>query len=156
MGDVWAKWLLTRRDGQNADVRARMAPTLEGFREGVLDRADLRPDDVLLDVGCGAGLIGFGALERLGPGGRVVFSDVSADLLDECRRTAAGDAWCSFVRAGAEGLAGVPDGSVDVVTTRSVLIYSARRSRARMESYLATVSGPTRRTMATAYLRAMR
>ncbi|WP_328475100.1 methyltransferase domain-containing protein [Actinoplanes sp. NBC_00393] len=133
MGDVWAKWLLTRRDSDGASIRARHASSVEAFRDGVLDRADLRADDVLLDVGCGTGLVGFGALDRLGPGGHVIFSDISADLLDECRRTAAHDERCSFVRAAADDLATVPDASVDVVTTRSVLIYCARKQAAFVE-----------------------
>jgi arsenite methyltransferase len=94
------------------------------FREKVLERADLAEGETLLDVGCGEGLIGFGALER--GAGHVVFSDISDDLLDFCREAAeaAGVAdRCSFVKAGAEELAGVADASVDVVTTRSVLIY---------------------------------
>ena len=106
---------------------------MEAFRDGVLDRADLRADDVLLDVGCGTGLIGFGALGRLGPGGRVIFSDISADLLDECRRAAAADERCGFVQAAADDLATIPDASVDVVTTRSVLIYCARKEAAFAE-----------------------
>ena len=131
--DKWSRWLLTRRDGDSPALRARHAPGLAAFRDGVLDRADLRPDDVLLDVGTGTGLIGFGALDRLGPDGRVIFSDVSQDLLDECRRTAGGDGRCSFVRASADDLTGVPDASVDVVTTRSVLIYVSRKDVAFAE-----------------------
>lgn len=124
--DIWSRWLLTRRDPGSV-------PRLSAFRDGVLDRADLRAGDVLLDVGCGTGLIGFGALERLGPGGRVVFSDISADLLDECRRTAADDPRCSFVKASADDLHEIEDASVDVVTTRSVLIYSDRKAEAFAE-----------------------
>ena len=131
--DVWASWLLTRRDGDSADMRARIAPTLAAFRDGVLERADLAPDDVVLDVGCGTGLIGFGALERLGPDGRVIFSDVSPALLDECRRTAAGDERCTFLRASADDLSALADASVNVVTTRSVLIYSDRKAAAFAE-----------------------
>jgi arsenite methyltransferase len=94
------------------------------LREKVLDRAGLAEGETVLDVGCGEGLIGFGALER--GAGHVVFSDISDDLLDFCREAAeaAGVAeLCSFVKAGAEELTGLEDTSIDVVTTRSVLIY---------------------------------
>jgi arsenite methyltransferase len=133
--DRWAQWLLTRRDGESATLRARHACDLAWFRDGVLDRADLNPDDVILDVGSGTGLIGLGALARLGPDGRVIFSDVSQDLLDQCRTAADGDQRCSFVAASAEDLAGVADASVDVVTIRSVLIYCDRKATAFAEFF---------------------
>src|SRR5439155_3977117 len=100
-------------------------------RDRVLDRAFLEGTDVLLDVGCGDGLIGFGALER--GVGTVIFSDVSNDLLDVCRAAALelGVAErCRFVAGRAEDLAGIDDESVDVVTTRSVLIYVEDKPRA--------------------------
>jgi arsenite methyltransferase len=133
--DKWAQWLLSRRDGDSEVLQARSAAKVAAMRDGVLAGADLRPDDVVLDVGCGTGLIGFGALARLGPNGRVVFSDISSDLLDECRRTAGGDGRCSFVRAAAEDLTGVGDAAVDVVTTRSVLMYSDRKAAAFAEFF---------------------
>ena len=74
----------------------------------------------------------FGARER---GARVVFSDVSQDLLDACRQIAAGDDRCSFVRASATDLSVISDESVDVVTTRSVLIYVSERARAFTEFF---------------------
>jgi arsenite methyltransferase len=88
----------------------------------------------VLDVGCGDGLIAFGALDR--GAGTVVFSDISSDLLDECRRLVAelGVAErCRFVEAPAEALTPIEDESVDVVTTRSVLIYVADKSSALRE-----------------------
>ncbi|MET8093010.1 class I SAM-dependent methyltransferase [Micromonospora sp. NPDC005220] len=133
--DKWAQWLLARRDGNSAGLRARNALDLAAFRDGVLEGAGLVADDVVLDVGCGTGLIAFGALDRLGPDGRVIFSDVSPDVLDECRRTAGGDERCSFVVAPADDLAGIADASVDVVTTRSVLIYSDRKAAAFAEFF---------------------
>lgn len=101
------------------------------MREKVLDRSGLAVGETLLDVGCGEGLIGFGALER--GAGHVVFSDISDDLLQVCREAA--DALevadrCTFVRAGADGLVGIDASSVDVVATRSVLIYVPEKARA--------------------------
>jgi arsenite methyltransferase len=135
--DQWHRWLLEVRHGGDAEFREQMlARRLHPVRDRVLERAELRPDDTLLDVGCGDGLVAFGALGRLGPEGRVIFSDVSQDLLDHCRAAAAasGDLdRCEFVRATADRLAGIADASVDVVTTRSVLIYVKDKTAAFSE-----------------------
>jgi arsenite methyltransferase len=128
--DIWAEWLAEHRSGGDPEVRRRMLDKLGGVRDNVLDRAGFAEGESLLDVGCGEGLIGFGALER--GAGHVVFSDISQDLLDFCHQTAdalgASDR-CSFVRAGSEELRALADASVDVVTTRSVLIYVADKPR---------------------------
>ena len=89
-------------------------------RDKVLDRAGFAAGESLLDVGCGEGLIGFGALER---GARhVVFSDISQDLLDFCRETA--DALglserCSL-RAGNVNRSRIPPSMCTPSTLRSV------------------------------------
>jgi arsenite methyltransferase len=128
--DPWAAWLLERRHGGDERSLAETLEHLGPIRDRVLDNARIEPRDTLLDVGCGDGLIAFGALER---GARVVFSDVSQELLDVCREIAAGDDRCSFVEADATDLSPVPDESVDAVTVRSVLIYVAERERAFAE-----------------------
>src|SRR4051812_25615221 len=113
-----------------------MLDELKPVRDRVLDRSGLAEGETLLDVGCGEGLIGFGALER--GAGHVVLSDISDDLLDFCRQAA--DALgvserASFVKAGAADLAGIDDQSVDVVTTRSVLIYVPEKAQAFAEIF---------------------
>jgi SAM-dependent methyltransferase len=136
--DRWARWVLSQRDADDGRVRGAMASALSEYRDGVLDRAAVTAGDTLLDVGSGAGLIGFAALDRVGPGGRVIFSDISTDLLAECRRRATDDGLldrCRFVEAGADDLRGIADASVDVVTTRSVLIYVARKQAAFAEFF---------------------
>jgi arsenite methyltransferase len=127
-GDKWADWLLLRRDGADADLRERQAPVLAGLRDRVLDGARVGAGDLVLDVGTGDGLIAFGALAR---GARVIFSDVSSELLELCRDRA-GEVLdrCRFVVAAADDLAGVASASVDAVTIRSVLIYVERKAAA--------------------------
>jgi arsenite methyltransferase len=134
--DCWAEWLAERRFGGDADVRDRFLSELEETRDRVLDAARLEPDETVLDVGCGNGLIAFGALER--GAAEVVFSDVSDDLLAECRAIAdelSVLARCRFVQAPADDLAEVEAESVDVVTTRSVLIYVKRKREAFAEFF---------------------
>jgi SAM-dependent methyltransferase len=122
--DRWAEWLAERRFGGDPEQRRRALERLTQVREEVLERAELAEGETLLDVGCGEGLIGFGALER--GAGTVIFSDISADLLDFCREAAQELGVlerCRFVEAGADDLAPIESASVDVVTTRAVLIY---------------------------------
>jgi arsenite methyltransferase len=137
--DRWHRWLLDVRFGGDAAARQQdLTSFLYPVRDIVLDRARLQPGETLLDVGAGDGLIAFGALERLGPSGQVVFSDISADLLEHCRKAATAEALidrCSFVLASADALDGVGDVSVDVVTTRSVLIYVKDKAAALREFY---------------------
>jgi arsenite methyltransferase len=132
--DCWAEWIERMRTRGDAKVLEKGAAMLAGFRERVLDNAGPIESETLLDVGCGEGLVAFGALER---GARkVVFADISQDLLDFCRDAAAElgvlDS-CRFVEASADDLAGIEDESVDVVTTRSVLIYVADKQTAFRE-----------------------
>jgi arsenite methyltransferase len=109
---------------------------LTSVRDKVLDRSGLVEGETLLDIGCGEGMIGFGALER--GAGHVVFSDISDDLLDVCRTAAealGASERCSFVKAGAADLGGIDDASVDVAVTRSVLIYVPDKARAFAEIF---------------------
>jgi arsenite methyltransferase len=122
--DQWAQWLAERRFGGDPATRERAIVELAARRDKVLDLAPLAPGETLLDVGCGEGLIGFGALDR--GAGTVIFSDVSRDLLAVCREAATEFGVldrCCFLQAAADDLASIGDESVDVVTTRSVLIY---------------------------------
>ena len=137
--DRWHRWLLDVRFGGDAACREKdLTEFLYPVRDTVLGRARLRPGGTLLDVGTGDGLIAFGALERLGPAGRVIFSDISQDLLDHCRKAAGVEGLldrCRFVLAAADRLTGVADVSVDAVTTRSVLIYVKDKAAALREFY---------------------
>jgi arsenite methyltransferase len=132
--DSWADWIRTRRTGGDAEYEATMLAHLGKVRDRVLDNAQLVEGETLLDVGCGNGLIAFGALER--GAAEVVFADVSTPLLEDCRELAATAGAldrCRFVEAAAENLASIEDASVDVVTTRSVLIYVKEKERAFRE-----------------------
>jgi arsenite methyltransferase len=137
--DRWHRWLMDVRFGGDAAYRERdLIEVLYPVRDAVLDKAQLVPGDTLLDVGTGDGLIGFGALERTGATGHVIFSDISQDLLDQCRKIAAAEDvldQCSFVLAAADDLSRIPAASVDVVTTRSVLIYVKDKLTALKEFY---------------------
>ena len=122
--DCWSEWVLRVRRPEHPEIRERAAEMFRRVRERVLDGAEPVEGETLLDVGCGDGLIAFGAVER--GAALVVFSDISQDLLAESRRIAEELGVvdrCRFLRAPADDLHGVPDESVDVVTTRSVLIY---------------------------------
>jgi arsenite methyltransferase len=127
VSDRWAEWLRIRRDGGSPEQRRAALELLAPIRDRILDSAELKPGDVLLDVGCGDGLVGLGALDR---GASVIFNDISEECLADCRSVAGVAA--SYHRASATDLGDV---SANVVTTRSVLIYVAEKQRAFAEFF---------------------
>ena len=100
----------------------------------LLDLADPRPDDRVLELACGAGGLGLAAARLVGPDGEVVISDVTPGM------TAAAEA-----RASASGMGNVrtevldieaidqPDASYDVVLCRDGLQFAVDPSRAARE-----------------------
>ena len=69
-GDPWCQWIVRHRHGGDDEFRRELfAAFLAPLRDRLLDAARIQEGDVVLDLGTGDGLIGFGALERAGPSG---------------------------------------------------------------------------------------
>ena len=98
----------------------------------MLELADVRPGDRVLELACGPGGLGLAAAERVGPTGEVVLTDVAEPM------TA-----IAAARAADRGLANVsarvldvdridePDGSYDVVLCREGLMFAVDPAGAR-------------------------
>ncbi len=136
--DRWAQWLLQRRHGGDVEKLRVMLQSLSQIRDKVLQNARLAQNETLLDVGCGDGLIAFGALPQVGEHGHIVFSDISQDLLGHCESLAQQMGVldrCQFVCTPADDLSMIETNLIDAVTTRSVLIYVRAKQQAFQEFY---------------------
>lgn len=125
----WNEWLA-------AQERAA-GPQLARTRDIVLAHAALRPGETLLDLGAGRGLIALGALERLGPSGRVIACDLDPQCLATLRtgadRSGRGGQ-VHVIQADITALP-LPAAWADVATTRSVLEMVPDRPAAAREAF---------------------
>lgn len=96
--------------------------------------ADLKPGDVLLDLGSGAGFDVLLAARKVGPTGRAIGVDMTDAMLDKARGNAekAGIGNVEFRKGEIEALP-VIDGSVDVVISNCVLNLVPDKDRAFRE-----------------------
>ncbi len=124
--DNWTQWLKSSRFSYMNEVQRQQALLwLFDIRDNILDRAALKNNDTLLDVGTGTGLLGFGAYERIKDSGKVILSDAFSDCLEECRKIAENSGiteGMEFLQSDAADIK-LPDNSVDVVVMRSVLVH---------------------------------
>jgi ubiquinone/menaquinone biosynthesis C-methylase UbiE len=136
--DRWADWLVRGRDRGATDVQVRRRRrSLAQVRDRVLREARLRRGDKVVDLGGGTGLLALEARRRVKASGYVVALDISADALAECRRQAepAEDVAPLACVVGDALQIPLASQSVDVVMTRSVLIYLADKQAGIRELY---------------------
>lgn len=90
MSDIcknWTQWLKQNRfAGQTPEMQEQTMRWLEAVRDVILVYAEIKPYDVVLDIGTGTGLLAFKALEQQNCSGRVIFSDMFQDCLDDCKK----------------------------------------------------------------------
>jgi ubiquinone/menaquinone biosynthesis C-methylase UbiE len=82
--------------------------------------ANLRPGEVVLDLGCGGGIDVLLAARKVGPTGRAIGVDMTPEMIERAQRNAAGVANTEFHLARMEALP-LPDASVDCVISNCVI-----------------------------------
>lgn len=90
-------------------------------RDEMIDRAQIRPGDRVLDVGCGTGTLTMRAKKAAGDTGKVIGVDVAEDMLETARRKAEKSHLdITYERAGIEDLP-FPSSSFDIVLSSLML-----------------------------------
>lgn len=121
-GERWAVWQLRDRVANEE---------LHRSRDRVLERAQIKVGDRVLDVGCGTGLLALAALESVGATGQVIGVDISQAALDACRAAAPNEQAARLITCwGSATALPVANESCDVLVERSVLIYVDDKQRA--------------------------
>lgn len=91
------------------------------FRRRVLNRADLKQGEHVLDIGCGTGTTAIIAKELVGTDGSVCGIDASPEMIARAHRKAShAQTQIDFVQGAAESLP-FPDGQFDVVLSSMML-----------------------------------
>jgi SAM-dependent methyltransferase len=99
------------------------------------ERSDLRPGEVVLDLGSGAGLDAIIASWRVGPTGRVIGVDLNPSMCVKAQAHASASGGSMDCREGRMEDIPVDDASVDVIVSNGVINLSFRKRRVVEEMY---------------------
>jgi SAM-dependent methyltransferase len=98
--------------------------------------ASLKPGEVVVDIGSGGGLDSFLSVQRVGATGHVIGVDMTPQMLERARATAARNSFTNveFRQGHAEALP-VGDGEADVVMSNCVINLCEDKGRVFEEAY---------------------
>jgi SAM-dependent methyltransferase len=102
----------------------------------------LRPGEVVVDLGCGAGMDTFLAARAVGPEGRVIGVDMTDAMLEKARENARSGGFenVEFRKGFIEDLP-IEDESVDAIVSNCVINLSPEKQRVYAEAYRVLVPG---------------
>ncbi len=111
-------------DRSVSDYEASWQRQLEPAQTLLLEMADLRPGERVLDIACGTGLVSIPAARAVGPDGELVGTDISDGMVAAARQAVAdaGLANVRFERMDAEALS-LPDSTFDAALCALGLMY---------------------------------
>jgi len=126
--DLEHGWQLT---GSSADAYEQLlVPAIfEPWAQGLVDLADPRLGEHVLDAACGTGVVARAAASRVGADGTVTGVDVNAGMLATARGSDAAIAW----RHADVTALPFPDGTFDVVLCQQGFQFMADRDSAARE-----------------------
>jgi ubiquinone/menaquinone biosynthesis C-methylase UbiE len=109
---------------------------LKPAQDLLLELADLKPGEHILDVACGTGLVSFAALDRIKPDGSLAGTDISDKMIEIASAIAAkrGEDLVHFERMDAEEL-GFENKSFDVALCALGLMYVPEPAKALNEMH---------------------
>lgn len=141
MSDIcknWTQWLKKNRfAGMTAEMQAQTMRWLEAVRDVILVYAEIKPYETILDIGTGTGLLAFKALELQNCQGKVIFSDLFQDCLDDCKKILDESGITEgfeILQCPVEHIA-LPESSVHKALMRSVLVHVLNKQPAINEIY---------------------
>lgn len=101
-----------------------------------LRHAALHPGEVVLDLGCGAGIDTLLAARAVGPAGRAIGLDMTPEMAGRARRNAVAAGLGNVeIREGLMEALPLGEATVDVVISNGVLNLSTRKSRVLAEAF---------------------
>lgn len=98
--------------------RGELSGATRAVTERMVELADPRPGERVVDLACGTGDPALTFAERVGPSGRVVGLDLSADMVEAAREAAKGLDHVEFAVIEDETTLGVAPSSFDVASSR--------------------------------------
>lgn len=98
--------------------------------------ADLKPGEVVLDIGCGAGIDTFIAARKVGPAGRVIGLDMTPEMLGRARANLAALGLTNVeFREGRMEEIPLADSTIDVAISNGVINLSTEKGQTFREIY---------------------
>lgn len=139
MSDLHEQYALGRSPREYARL-ARQAETLKPMTRRLFGEAGIEPGMRVLDLGSGAGDVCMLLAEMVGPGGSVIGLDVARDALAHAGERVAASGISNITFTHSDFAHYVPDGPVDAIVGRLVLMYQEDPAAAlsKLTPYLLT------------------